>query len=200
MQFGILIKGRYAKMKREIKQILRKICRKKSADEANLEYLLSHGMKLGQNSYINSGCMIDTEWPWLISIGDNVIIASDVTILAHDASTNVIACGTKLGKVSIGNNVFIGTKTVILCNVEIGDNVVVGAGSVVTHSLPSEGVYAGNPARQICTIEEYRRKYEALRKERPNFDRIKKWDQWSNSTENERKIMIERMKDGIGFV
>lgn len=69
----------------------------------------------------------------MISIGDDVIIASDVTILAHDVNTNMVKCGTKLGRVVIGNNVFVGTKAVIPCNTTIGDNVIIGAGSIVTH-------------------------------------------------------------------
>lgn len=183
-----------------IKKIWNKLCGNNNVDQANLEYLLRNGMKLGHNSYINSGCLIDTGWPWLISIGDNVIIASDVTILAHDASTNIVGCGTKLGRVTIGNNVFIGTKSVILCNTKIGDNVVVGAGSVVTHDLPAGGVYAGSPAIKICTIDEYRKKNEKLRQERPDFGKIRKWDQWKMATEKEKTDMTQRMKNGVGFV
>ena len=63
--------------------------------------------------------------------------------------------------VKIGDNVFIGYGTIVLCNSRIGDNVIVGANSVVTHDLASNGVYAGNPARYICSFEEYAEKYRA---------------------------------------
>ena len=136
----------------------------------------------------------------MISIGDDVVLAPNVTILAHDASSNVARCGTKLGKVSIGNNVFIGTRSVVLCNVRIGDNVVVGAGSVVSKDLPSDGVYAGVPAKRICSIQEYQEKLQGLGKIRPNFSEIREWDTWRDSTEDEREAMCRGLEDGIGFI
>ncbi len=62
------------------------------------------------------------------------------------------------GKVVIGNNVFIGTKALILKGVTIGDNVVIAAGSVVTSDCESNSVYAGVPARKISSIEDYYKK------------------------------------------
>ncbi|MBE6924091.1 MAG: acyltransferase [Ruminococcaceae bacterium] len=179
---------------------IRKLLRKGSSYQSELEYLLSHGMKLGQNSTIHAGFQIDSGWPWLISIGDNVTIAPSVTILAHDASTNVVKCCTKLGRVDIGNNVFIGTHSIILCNTRIGDNVVVGAGSLVTKNLPSNGVYAGVPAVRICSIEEYRIKSEALLNSRPRFDDKYDWTQWREAPVEEKERMKKELEDGIGFV
>lgn len=54
---------------------------------------------------------------------------------------------------------YIGYDATIMCNVCIGDNAVIGAGSVVTQNVPDGTAYAGNPARFICTIEEYREKH-----------------------------------------
>lgn len=172
----------------------------KSNQQLELEYLISHGMHLGKNSTIHDGCLIDSGWPWLISIGDGVTIAPNVTILAHDASPDVVECGTKLGCVTIGNNVFIGTRTVILCNTRIGDNVVVGAGSVVTHDLPSDAVYAGCPAARVCSIEEYRLKNQQLKENRPSFDQIRRWDDWREATVDEKESMKRQLADGVGFV
>ena len=62
--------------------------------------------------------------------------------------------------------------TIVLCNVHIGNNVVIGAGSVVTHDLPSNGVYAGAPAKYIGSIENYKEKNQKLREKRPIFDSI----------------------------
>lgn len=165
-----------------------------------LEYLKSQGMKVGKGTHIYSCRNFDGNWPWLIEIGDRVTISTNVTILGHDASTNVVACGTKLGRVRIGNNVFIGTGTIILCNTRIGDNVVVGAGSVVTHDLPPDGVYAGSPARRVCSIEEYRAKFRQQLQSRPRFDHIHKWDGWDDSTPEEREAMKDALDDGFGFV
>ena len=156
-------------------------------------------MKLGKNCHLYSVTTIDHGQPHLISIGDDVTISTNVTILTHDASTNVVKCGTKLGRVTIGNNVFVGTGTTILCNTTIGDNVIIGAGSVVTSNLPSGGVYAGIPVRYICSIEEYRKKYERLRQERPDFNDIRPWNTWRDATAEERKEMYDNLEDGVGF-
>ena len=58
----------------------------------------------------------------------------------------------------IGNNVFIGMRSIILAGANIGDNVIIGAGSVVTGIVESYSVYAGNPAKKICSLEEYKKK------------------------------------------
>lgn len=171
-----------------------------NSPQGELEYRLSRGLVIGENTHIYSIEGIDGAWPWLIRIGNNVTISSDVTILAHDASTNVVHCSTKLGRVIIGDNVFIGARSVVLCNTKIGDNVIVGAGSVVTRDLPSNAVYAGSPARYICSIEEYRDKYRQLRQSRPDFSTIYPWNKWTSATEEERKAMLKGLEDGIGFV
>lgn len=59
------------------------------------------------------------------------------------------------GKVKLGNYVYIGSNSLIMPGVTIGDNTLVAAGSVVTKSLPSDIVVAGNPARYICSIDEF---------------------------------------------
>lgn len=176
------------------------LLRKLLGKETEMEYLLSHGMKVGKNCHIYSDSTIDHTYPHLITIGDDVTISTNVTILVHDASTNVVGEGTKLGRVSIGNNVFIGTGTIILCNTHIGNNVVVGAGSIVTHDLPDDAVYAGSPAKKICSIEEYRKKVHELRRERPDLSHIRPWDQWADASEQDRQKMYDALSDGVGFI
>ncbi len=104
-------------------------------------------------------------YPNLISIGNDVYLASGVTFLTHDVVHAVLNDLHKtkrfkenLGCIRIGNNVFVGANTLICSNVEIGDRVVVGGGSVVTKDLPSDGVYAGSPARYICSFAELEEK------------------------------------------
>lgn len=164
------------------------------------KYRLDKGMKVGTNTDIYSWEGIDGNWPWLISIGNDTVISSNVSILAHDASTCKVGCRTKLGLVSIGNNCFIGTKSTILCNVTIGDNVIVGAGSVVTHNLESGYVYAGNPATKICTFEEYKKKHEKSNQNRPFLGTIRKWDDWNNASVEEKEEMKKLLSDGCGYI
>ena len=181
-------------------KIKRKITRKITNTQTEKEYRIASGLKVGNNTNVYSWATIDGNWPWLISIGDNVTISSDVTILAHDASPCKVGCHTKLGRVIIGNNVFIGAKATILCNVKIGDNVIVGAGSVVSRDLESGAVYAGNPARRICSFEEYRIKHTRLNKERPDLSTIRKWNDWENASQEEKEKMLELLSDGCGYI
>ena len=186
-------------MKRIRRLIWRYIFRK-SPDEIELASLIEKGLTVGTNTTINAGFSIDSAWAWLIKIGNDVTISTNVAILAHDASTNVARQSTVLGKVEIGDNVFIGTRTIILCGTTIGNNVIVGAGSVVTGNIPSDSVYAGVPARRICSIEEFKEKYRKLRETRPDFSTIHPWNKWNESTDEERQLMAQQLSDGIGFV
>mgnify|MGYP000899967112 FL=1 len=95
-----------------------------------------------------------------IFIGDNTQITAGVIVLAHDYSYSVL--GNIFGELPrqqrdtvIGKNVFIGMNSVILMGAKIGDNVIVGAGSVVSGSIPSNSVCAGNPAKVICSLEQF---------------------------------------------
>ncbi len=168
--------------------------------QSDREYLLSKGLTVGEGTQIYSYPTIDHIYPHLISIGNRVTISTNVTIIAHDASTNVVMGGTKLGRVTIGDNVFVGAGSIILCNTQIGDNVVIGAGSVVTHDLPGDAVYAGSPAKRICSIENYRERIHMLREERPDLSRIRAWDQWENAPKEDREKMKSMLSDGVGFI
>lgn len=123
--------------------------------EYTTEKLISMGMKVGKNFNRLHGVILDPAHCWLIEIGDNVTMAPRVHILCHDASTKTFLNYTKIGRVTIGDNVFIGAETVVLPGVTIGSNVIIGANSTVTHDVPDNSVVAGSPARMICTLEAY---------------------------------------------
>lgn len=98
----------------------------------------------------------------LISIGNNVWMASGVSFITHDV-THYMLNGLypekkyqeKIGCIRVGDNVFIGAETKILYDVNIGDNIIIAAGSIVTKDLEPNGVYGGIPARRLCSLEEY---------------------------------------------
>lgn len=123
--------------------------------EYTTEKLISMGMKVGENFGRLHGVILDPSHCWLIEIGNNVTLAPRVHILCHDASTKGFLGYTKIGRVSIGDNVFIGAESVVLPGVTIGNNVIVGANSTVTHNVPDNTVVAGSPARVLCTLDEY---------------------------------------------
>lgn len=129
--------------------------------EFTTEKLIAMGMTVGKNFNRLQGVILDPSHCWLIEIGDNVTMAPRVHILCHDASTKNFLGYTKIGRVTIGSNVFIGAESVVLPGVTIGDNVIIGANSTVTHDIPEGMVAAGTPARVICTLEEYLNKERA---------------------------------------
>lgn len=131
-----------------------------------ISYLRSKGAIIGANTRFISprNCAIDPGRLDYIKIGDNCCL-SVASIIAHDYSWYVFleAFGDILpdsgGEIIIGNNCFIGYQALILKDTKIGDNVIIGARSVVKGDIPSNSVWAGVPARQICTLEElYNRK------------------------------------------
>lgn len=123
--------------------------------EYTTEKLVSMGMKAGKNFKRLNGVILDPSHCWLIEIGDNVTMAPRVHVLCHDASTKQFLGYTKIGRVTIGNNVFIGAESVVLPGVKIGNNVIIGANSTVTHDIPDNTVAVGSPARRICSTDEY---------------------------------------------
>lgn len=132
--------------------------------EYTTEKLISMGMKVGKNFSRLNGVILDPSHCWLLEIGDHVTMAPRVHILCHDASTKAFLGCTKIGRVTIGDNVFIGTDTVVLPGVTIGSNVIIGANSTVTHDVPDGTVVAGSPARVLCSLEDY------LNKERKRME------------------------------
>jgi maltose O-acetyltransferase len=120
-----------------------------------LNGLVDKGLILGKNVLIVDTFFFDPSHCYLITIGDNCTICPNVRLIAHDASTKNHLGYTKFGKITIGENCFIGDSTIVLPNVSIGPNSIVGAGSVVTKSVPPWTVVAGNPARRVCGVEEY---------------------------------------------
>ena len=137
--------------------------------EYTTEKLISMGMTVGKNFGRLNGVILDPSHCWLIEIGDNVTLAPRVHILCHDASTKGFLGYTKIGRVTIGNDVFIGAESVVLPGVTIGNNVIVGANSTVTHDVPDGVVVAGSPARVICTLEEYLAKERARMESAPCY-------------------------------
>lgn len=128
------------------------------------------GMHIGANVWLPDSTWIDTSHAYLISIGDNCGFGEQCLILAHDAQMDEFLDASRLGRVTIHESCHIGARTVILAGVELGPRTLVGAGSVVTKSLPPDTVCAGNPAKVICTLEEYLERHRRRISEKPTFD------------------------------
>ncbi|HJB45125.1 MAG TPA: acyltransferase [Candidatus Mediterraneibacter surreyensis] len=124
-------------------------------------YFRKKGIKIGRGC--NICCNIMTVEPYLVEIGNNVTISGNVTFITHDNSVSKIyGNGYDLfGKITIGDNCFIGSHSLLLYGVTIYDNTIIAAGSVVTKSPKKGGVIlAGNPAKVIGNIDIFAEKYK----------------------------------------
>lgn len=114
------------------------------------------GVVMGSGNFIASRFW--SSEAYLIKIGSNVALTDGSKIFTHGGGRSARFKYPKFdcfGKVSIGDYVYIGTNSLIMPGVTIGDHVLVAAGSVVTKSVPDNVVVGGNPAKILCTIDEY---------------------------------------------
>lgn len=124
-----------------------------ASPEAYARYL---GVKIGNN------CLIATRFwssePYLIEIGSNCQITSGVRFHTHGGGNpvrNLCPDFDVFGKIKVEDWAYIGTGTQVMPGVTIGEGALVAAGSIVTKSVPPRMVVGGNPARVICSVEEY---------------------------------------------
>lgn len=162
------------------------------------EQLVRMGLKVGKNFARLNDVIIDPAHCWLIEIGDDVTLAPRVHILAHDASTKHYLGYAKIGRVVIGNRVFIGAGTVVLPNVRIGDDVIIGANSTVTRDLEGGFVYAGCPAKKIASIEAFVEKNRKLMETSPCFG--EEYTTRQNISKEKKEQMIKELNNEYGFV
>jgi acetyltransferase-like isoleucine patch superfamily enzyme len=122
-----------------------------------------------QGAVIGTGCRLlirnlGSE-PFLVEIGDFTLVSTDVLFVTHDGGHWVTEAefptANRFGRIKVGSRVFIGARSILLPGVTVGDNVVIGAGSVVTRDIPSGVVAAGVPARVLSSIEDYNAKVRA---------------------------------------
>ena len=148
-----------SRLKRKLKLFyLKKIKGMEDSDVAIME-MRKRGIRVGEQCRMFTN--ISAREASLITIGDRVTVSSEVEFCTHDnAIIKAIPGKTDVvGPITIGDDCFIGMRSILMYGVTLGDHCVVGAGSVVTKSFPPRTVLAGNPAKAICTIDEYAEKY-----------------------------------------
>lgn len=147
-------------------QILRLSLRKAFADTMSsseyVDLMRKNGVMIGENVNFRypSHTLIDTTRPCLVEIGNNIDINDNFSILTHDFGTFVFReyyhdFVNSSGKVTIGDNIVFGRNVTILKGVSIGNNCIIGSGSIVSKSIPDNSVAVGVPARVICSLDEY---------------------------------------------
>lgn len=143
-----------------LKSVVRAIIERIYAARQPIDFVRSLGVKVGENVrfYGVNRNMFGSE-PWLISIGNNCYITAGVKFINHDGGTLILRKEVPnlewTAPIEIGNDVYIGVESIILPNVKIGNRCIIGAGSIVSRSVPDNCVYAGVPAKFICTTDEY---------------------------------------------
>lgn len=145
-----------------IERICQKVALRYGSQRLIHRTLRRMGVRLGE------GCRIYTQnfgsEPWLIRIGDRVCISNDVTFVTHNLTWPVQdkhESLTSFAPIIIEDNCQVGVNVTLLPGVTIGAGSAVGAGSVVASDIPPGVVAAGNPARVLCTMDEYEEKLKA---------------------------------------
>ena len=138
-----------------------------------IKYAKRIGVKIGNNCKLNGSPNWGSE-PYLISLGDHTEVSFDCAFITHDGATwgfrnqerykGVI----RFGRIRVGDNVFIGARSVILPGVAIGDNSIIAAGAVVNKSIPANEVWGGVPAKYIMKVNDYA---EKCLKESPPYNK-----------------------------
>lgn len=159
----------FFRLKRSVLFLIRPLVGNRRYTSMYINALQRHGIDIQSFDacgFIATSVHFDLYRPSMIHIGKNVYLTHDVIILVHDQSvvTAFNSASAEFDKgelyitkdVRIGDNVFVGMRTILMPGCSIGDDCVIGAGSVVKGEIPSGTVWAGNPARMICSIEAYK--------------------------------------------
>lgn len=129
-------------------------------------YLRKKGVKIGNGCFI-SPCHLSAKEGYLVEIGNYCRIAKDTEFFTHGGiyCLQILHEDSNLdyfGKIKIGDYVSIGEGCKIMPGVTIGNNVIIGAGSVVTKSIPDGFMVAGNPIKHIGYTEEWYKKLKEI--------------------------------------
>lgn len=107
-------------------------------------------------------------YPKLIKLHNNIMVSAGVRFITHDASfvvLNRLGLGQfpeEVGCIEVMDNVYIGYNATIMPNVRIDQNVIVGAGALVSKDLGPNGVYVGIPAKKICSFDDYVNRHKEI--------------------------------------
>jgi maltose O-acetyltransferase len=167
--------------------------------EPVLARLVADGLRLGEQPHVAQPLYIDGLHPWLITIGDYVTLGPYVAIITHDASLYHYTASTRLGRVDIGDRVYVGVGAIILPGTKIGEDSVIGAGAVVHGEIPPGSLAVGNPAKAspIKSVVAWSR---ATASRAPNWPR-EGWNLESGITEERKLEQRDALADcAPGFV
>ena len=177
----------------DVRRTLRKVqrLRQRLRGEVDIEALIERGLQVGSNVYVAPWCLIDPVFAFLISIGDGCRLAPRVHVLAHDATSREALGYTRLAPVHIGSRVFVGADTLVLPGVTIGDDTVIGAGSLVSSDIPAGSLAVGRPARVVGNTQDLFERRKARLEAAPRFA-------FSDQDTPEGRVRIRRQVEQAG--
>jgi len=131
-----------------------------------IRYWRKKGTQIGENCEIYSSAEFGSE-PYLISLGNHVRVNAGVIFVTHDGGVWVLRDLKEeykdndiFGRITVGDNVHIGTNAIIMPGVQIGSNCIIGCGAIVTKDIPDNSIAVGVPARVIKSIDVYEQKHK----------------------------------------
>jgi len=145
-----------------LRRLIEKLKLRYGSQETVVRTLRGMGVQIGERCRIYTA-NFGSE-PYLIRIGNHVCISNDVSFVNHGLNwpfQDKYETLTTFGPIDVRDNCQIGMRATILPGVVIGPNSIVGACSVVTRDVPPNTVVAGNPAKVVCTLDEYEAKLRA---------------------------------------
>lgn len=165
--------------------------------QSYINKLQQKGLCLGNNVQFAGEIFLDPSHCMLIEIGSDCTFAPRVKLIAHDASTKLFLGYTRLAPIKIGNKCFLGESVIVLPGVSIGEHSIIGAGAVVTKDIKAGSVAAGNPAKVICSTDEYLQKIRERAKKTTIYDSTFHIEQLDN---NKRQILLNAAEKGEAFI
>ncbi len=140
--------------------------------KALIDELLSRGARIGQNVAFGLDVHIEMENAFLLEIQDGVTVGSFSKLVLHDSSLNNADPGFPIlyGTIVLRKNCFIGRDTLILPGSDVGEDTVIGAGSLVKGIIKPYSVYKGRPAKYYCSVEKLKKKW--LKDSKRDLDRF----------------------------
>jgi maltose O-acetyltransferase len=127
--------------------------------QQTLSDMRKRGLRAQAPVRIESPSFVDPVFAWAIEIGAYTIISREVQIYAHDAAVKRLTGYTEIRPVTIGERCYIGAGCIILPGSVVGDEAIVGAGSLVRGEIPARSLAVGNPAKVIASVDDLRERH-----------------------------------------
>lgn len=132
-----------------------------------VRYLRRQGMRIGPHAALLTRVENFGTEPWLVELGARVSVAAGAVFVTHDGASRVFreripggsAYGNAFAPIRVGDDSMIGLYAILMPGVTVGPRSIVGAGSLVTRDVPPDTVVGGSPARVLCSVEQYERRY-----------------------------------------